>query len=366
MTISAQAPATTIPTAQQAAARPPGSLRFDWLMLLVGIWPVIGAEYDAYTHINTPNLESFFTPAHATLYSGVLAVALVAALAMLRNYARGYAWPRAIPAGYGLTVAGVGVLSVAGIGDLIWHTLFGVERDIPAIVSPTHILIVIGILLIVTGPLRSAASRPREQVVGVAQLPLIVSLLFTYTMITIVLQYLNPLTYRWAEVGNRDLFADGLPSIDPYLSDGLGLAGILITTVILMLIVLPVVGRWQLLPGALTVILTLEAVLLATTQGVTLDGYKTAPGVFVAGVLGDLLLFALRPAARGLAALRLFAFGLPVIYFATYFANLAIVSHIAWVTHLWVGSIFAAGVVGLALSLLMTPLPPAPAHASTE
>jgi hypothetical protein len=356
MAATVEAPATPI-TPIPAGTRPPGSLRFDWLMLLVGIWPVVGAEYDAYTHINTPNLESFFTPAHATLYSGVAAVGLVAALAVLRNHAQGYAWARAIPAGYGLTVLGVAILSVAGIGDLIWHSLFGIERDIPAIVSPTHILIVIGIVLIVTGPLRSAASRPRERVVGVAQLPLIVSLLFTYTMITIVLQYLNPLSYRWAEAGNRDLFADGLPPIDPYLADGLGLAGILLTTVILMAIVLPVVGRWQLLPGALTFILTLEAVLLATTQGISLDGYKMVPGVVAAGILGDLLLLALRPAERGTAALRVFAFGLPVIFFAAYFADLALVSRIAWISHLWAGSIFAAGVVGLALSLLMTPTP---------
>ena len=324
-------------------------------MLLVGIWPVVGAEYDAYTHINTPKLESFFTPAHATLYSGVAAVGLAAAIAVWRNHAQGYAWTRAIPAGYGLTMLGVAILSVAGIGDLIWHTLFGIERDIPAIVSPTHLLIVIGILLIVTGPLRSAASRPREQVIGVAQLPLIVSLLFTYTMITIVLQYLNPLSYRWAEVGNRDLFADGLPPIDSYLSDGLGLAGILITTVILMAIVLPVISRWQLLPGALTFILILEAVLLSTTQGLAAENYKLVPGVVIAGILGDLLLLVLRPASHGTAALRLFAFGLPVIFFAAYFADLALVSQVVWISHLWAGSIFAAGLVGLALSLLIAP-----------
>src|SRR5215831_5673600 len=77
MAASTQAPAAPV-TPEPVGERPPGSLRFDWLMLLVGIWPVVGAEYDAYTHINTPKLESFFTPAHATLYSGVAAVGLAA------------------------------------------------------------------------------------------------------------------------------------------------------------------------------------------------------------------------------------------------------------------------------------------------
>jgi len=337
------------------AGRPPGSLRFDWLMLVVGIWPVIGAEYDAYTHINTPKLETFFTPAHATLYSGVAAVGFAMALVVWRNHARGYAWTRAIPAGYGLTLLGVAILAVAGIGDLIWHTLFGIEQNIPAIVSPTHMLIVVGILLIVTGPWRAAAARPTRATRWREQWPLALSALFTLTMITIVLQFLNPLSYRFAAVGERDLFADPpFPAVDSFLADGLGLAGVLATTVIVMAIVLPLVRRWRLFPGALALILAGDALLLAATQGAKSQDLQMVPAAFAAGLAGDLLLLALRP-SENRAAFHVFAFALPVLYFAAYFAALTLFAQVAWIVHFWVGAIFVAGVVGLGLSLLMPP-----------
>ena len=228
-------------------------------MLLVGMWPLVGALTDANAHINDPQLETFFTPWHALLYSGVLAVGLCIGYVAWRNHQRGYAWTRAVPPGYGLTLVGVGVLGVAGIGDLIWHSLYGIERDIPAITSPTHMLIILGILLVVAGPLRSAYTRPAAEVRGLAQLPMILSVLLMYTMITLPLQYLHPFSYRFAQFGNVDLFANKpYPVVDSYLAEGLGLASILVTTAVLMGIVLFLVRRWQLLFGALTLILTVE------------------------------------------------------------------------------------------------------------
>ena len=123
MATIAEPPLTTA-SAPGKYDRPRGSLRFDWLMLLVGMWPLVGALTDANAHINDPQLETFFTPWHALLYSGVLAVGLCIGYVAWRNHQRGYAWTRAVPPGYGLTLVGVGILGVAGIGDLIWHSLY--------------------------------------------------------------------------------------------------------------------------------------------------------------------------------------------------------------------------------------------------
>jgi hypothetical protein len=344
-------PTTTTP-APGKFDRPRGSLRFDWLMLVVGLWPLVGALTDANAHINDPKLETFLTPWHALLYSGVLAVGVAIGYVAWRNHQRGYAWTRAVPPGYGLTLVGVGILGVAGIGDLIWHSLFGIERDIPAIVSPTHMLIILGILLVVAGPLRSAYTRPVAEVRGLAQLPMILSVLLTYTMLTLPLQYLHPFSYRWAAFGNVDIFADRpFPAVDSYLSEGLGLASVLVTSAVLMGIVLFVVRRWQLIFGALTLILTVNIAVLGALQ----RDFSLVPAAFATGLLGDLLILTLRPSPGRANLFRLFAFALPVIFFTSYFVTLFLTSQVVWVIHLWTGSIIVAGAVGWAISYLVVP-----------
>ena len=42
------------------------------------------------------------------------------------------------------------------IGDMFWHIVFGIEVSIDALLSPTHLLLLIGALLILSGPLRAA------------------------------------------------------------------------------------------------------------------------------------------------------------------------------------------------------------------
>jgi len=59
----------------------------------------------------------------------------------MRNHASGRPWSRALPAGYGLSLLGVLIFAAGGIGDMIWHVLFGIEADVEALLSPTHLLL---------------------------------------------------------------------------------------------------------------------------------------------------------------------------------------------------------------------------------
>jgi hypothetical protein len=350
MAVIAEPPSTaTVPGKYD---RPRGSLRFDWLMLLIGLWPLAGALTDANAHINDPKLETFFTPWHALLYSGVLAVGVCIGYVAWRNHQRGYAWTRAVPPGYGLTLIGVGILGVAGVGDLIWHSLFGIERDIPALTSPTHMLIILGILFVVAGPLRAALARPIAEVRGLAQLPMIVSVTLTYLFLTVPLQYLHPFSYPFAEFGDVDLFTDQpYPAASSYLAEGLGLAAILVTSAVLMGIVLFIVRRWQLLFGALTLILTADIAALGALQ----RDFSLVPAAIATGLIADLLILTLRPSPARADLFRLFAFLLPALYFTAYFVTLFLTSQVVWIIHLWVGSILAAGWVGWAMSYLVVP-----------
>jgi hypothetical protein len=53
----------------------------------------------------------------------------------------------------------------------------------------------------------------------------------------------------------------------------------------------------------------------------------------------------------------LFAGAVPIIFYSLYYLTLQMTQGIAWTIHLWLGSIFLAGVLGLFVSfLLLSPL----------
>jgi len=58
-------------------------------MLACSFWPLAGALTDTLAHSNIPKLETFFTPWHALLYSGLAAVATCNLLVLRRNHAQG-------------------------------------------------------------------------------------------------------------------------------------------------------------------------------------------------------------------------------------------------------------------------------------
>src|SRR5262249_29047024 len=132
--------------------------RFEDLMtVLFGACLVGGALSDAWAHTNIiKTLESFFTPWHALLYTGF---AGTAAWTFWTGYRRRAAAPRwwrdAWPAGYRLGALGAVLFLVGGVGDMIWHTIFGIENTLDAALSPTHLVIAFGAVLLLSSPLRS-------------------------------------------------------------------------------------------------------------------------------------------------------------------------------------------------------------------
>ncbi len=99
--------------------------------------------------------ESFFTPFHLLMYSGVAANGLFYLLVQFRNLSRGHSLLRALPREYLLSFVGVLLFGPGGVLDFIWHALFGVETSIDALVSPSHLLLFFSGLLFMSGPLRS-------------------------------------------------------------------------------------------------------------------------------------------------------------------------------------------------------------------
>ncbi|MGH2358015.1 MAG: hypothetical protein ACRDGJ_08370, partial [Candidatus Limnocylindria bacterium] len=145
-------------------AAPGAGVRMGWREDLVtaalAAWLVVGLFVDGWAHNTRPLLETFFTPWHAVFYSGFAALATWVGWSVSRRRRPGLSWRAAVPPGYGLAVVGLGLFLASGVGDMAWHLVFGIEQDIDALLSQTHLGLFLGALLAVTAPLRSAWADP--------------------------------------------------------------------------------------------------------------------------------------------------------------------------------------------------------------
>lgn len=329
--------------AAESHNRVASSLRFDWAMALLGAWYLGGLFLDGWAHSHGKVDSTFFTPWHAVFYAGFFAEAGLIVVSWLRNLQRGYDWQRALPAGYLVSLAGGGIFFVGGIGDMVWHELFGVERDIEALVSPTHLILALGMLLILSGPLRSAWSSTNTGTMSWYALgPVIFSSLYTLSLLTFFLGYGHPFVDVWPTVEAVQRH----PVQDEIVVHSIGLAGALLQTLLMMGFILFIIQRWQMPFGALSLIIIVNLALVTITH----DEYRLIPAAIVAGLAADGLAWWLKPSAERVTGLRLFAFGVPAVLYLAYFVLLNLLGDNTWSIHLWVGAIVLAGAAGLLLS----------------
>jgi hypothetical protein len=321
-----------------------GGLGFDRLMAVLISCLIGGIYVDGWAHVHGLVDKTFFTPWHGLLYGADFVCALTLAAVVGINHQRGWPWLRAIPHGYEFSMLGAPLFLVAGVGDLIWHTLFGIEANVDALLSPTHLLLAFSVLLILAGPLRAAWQRTDAASTHSWRtlLPALVSLLAVFSLFTFFTRFAHP--FAWTV-----LVTDGRTNGE----HAWGVAAVLLQAAILMGLLLFALRRWHLPLGTFTFVFTLNAVLV----GLKDDAVFLIPAVLLAGGTADLLAWFLRPAVGRVAALRVFAFCVPVVYYLGYFLTLWLTSRIAWSIHLWLGSLVMAGIIGLTLSYLL--LPPA-------
>jgi hypothetical protein len=319
------------------------SFRFDWIMAALATYFVGGLYLDGWAHAHGQVDESFFTPWHAVLYSGQLLMVAILSGVLVRNVWRGATLREALPRGYLLSLVGLLLWFIGGPGDLLWHTLFGIEENVEALYSPTHLLLALGITLAVSGPLRAAYHRPAGERRRLSeQLPMILSLTLVLSVLTFFIMIAHPLSNLWG-TGWEELS-----------NEAWGMTGIMLDTVLFMGVILLLVRQWPLAPGALTVLVALNAI----AMGFLFSG--AYPLVFVltrvlAGVAADGLLAWLKPSVQRPGALRAFAALVPMVSYGLYFGAAQLTVGVIWTTHLWAGSLAIAGAIGVLVSLLVAP-----------
>lgn len=132
-----------------------GGARFDWIVIVLCTLLVGGIYLDGWAHAHGKVDSTFFTPWHAVLYAGFAIAGAFLAVNLVRNRIKGYPWLEALPPGYSVSLLGAVIFAVGGVLDMIWHILFGIEMSVDALLSPTHLMLALGVVLMVTGPLRA-------------------------------------------------------------------------------------------------------------------------------------------------------------------------------------------------------------------
>lgn len=327
---------------------PRSPLRFDAAVAALATWMVGGLYVDGWAHAHRPDLESFFTPWHALFYSGWAALAALLAWTW---------WRRGAPDGYAPSVAGTMLFAAGGAGDLLWHQVFGVEVSVEALVSPTHLMLAIGMGLMAAGPLR-AAWRRGPPVRFRDALPMLVSAALVLALVVFFTQFSSPLVRPWALPGNEPVdpvwhLADGrpllpttgddVPSADFALASGLG--AVVLQSLVVAGFALALVLRGVPV-GGLTVVLGAVGVGL----GLMRSTLPLALTLLAAGLVGDALLAALKPNATRPKHVRLFALALPASWILLYLAAIALSTGTWWSWHAAAGAVVLAGLAGLLLT----------------
>lgn len=305
------------------------SRRDELAFAVFSTWSVVGLFLDGWSHRHDKP-ETFFTPYHLVLYSGVVAGALWAAAESRRRRRAGEAFT--IPGGR-LTALGLAMLGVGGVADMVWHEVFGVEADTEALLSPTHLLLFVGGILLTSAPVRAAWSSPDEVAPTlIAFLPRVLGLALATSIAAFVTQFVHPFL--------ADSFRPG-DAADEWIG------GLFLQTIVLMVPLLTVLRRWRVPPGAVTVYVTVVTLLVLGLEA--LDRWPVVLAALVAGAVGDALVD--KPHALGAAV--------PAVLWAVFFAVLPFTDGFDWTVELWAGATTVAALGGLAVGVLAFP-PAAP------
>lgn len=337
-------------------AQPVLGPRAHAVTMLFAAWTIFGIFLDGWAHSNVvETIESFFTPWHAVFYSGFALTALWIGYLIMREQTRGAGIDLSlIPRGYGLGVVGLGLFAAGGIGDMVWHTIFGIEEGTEALLSPTHLLLFLGTFLILTSPWRAEWHLSSEVDRSCRSFaPVLASLVLSTAGVAFFFMYLSPFTQwfptsgytEWATESHHDLVEMG---------QELGIASHIWMSLLLVVPLLVGLRRWRLPFGSAALLFTTVAMSLSAIEG---EGEERAIAALIGGFAADWLIKAVRP-AEGVWRFRALAALLPVPLWLATFALTEVLWGVGWVAEFWTGTICLASLSCLAVAYVMT-LPPA-------
>ncbi|MEV0390637.1 hypothetical protein [Nonomuraea sp. NPDC050643] len=325
------------------------SLRVDLVTALLGVWFGIGLMIDAWAHTNLTELETFFTPWHAAFYSGFTAVSGWILWQVWRNVRAGRQGLAAVPTGYLAGLLAIPAFAAFGFADMMWHTLLGIETSLDILFSPSHLGLIVTMLLILTTPLRSAWNAPDvgSSPTLMRLLPALIGFAFATTLVSLFLSYGDALQWRPARV------VEAFSSLEDPGAERVAIA-MVVTNIVMLAPLLFLLRRWKLPFGSVTIMYTL-AVLMPGAQ-TEFENVPILGSLMVSGVVSDLLILWLRPSGARRGAYWAFAGLSGLATWSLYIAFASVAGGgLPTVPELWTGAPIVAGLIGLVLGVLFLP-----------
>ncbi len=315
--------------------------RFDLIFCGAVLWLVGGTFTDAWAHNNIPRLETFWTPWHAILYSGLLVLIASLTTVLVINRRRTSSWRQAIPQGYTLVYLALPLMVLDGLADMTWHLLFGVEQNLDALFSPTHLTGIVCISLFATGPLYSMYIRRVVPSTFSDYFLLATAVLIPYVLLVNILQSFSVFAQSWPTTTPRDFSIGQLA----------GIGGMALHAALFTFFALHVSRFWKLKPGMFTYILGVVAVCLSVMN----QQWFTIPVFILGGMLIDLAYWYLKPSPTRILQMRLFSLVAAAAPYAVYMIWVSVTMPIVWTVHMLIGSVYVLMMLGWGLSYLVYP-----------
>jgi hypothetical protein len=253
-----------------------------------------------------------------------------------------------VPSGYELTVVGLGLFAIGGVGDGIWHTVFGIETSLDALLSPTHLLMLVGMSMAGAAPIR-AAWRNSETSTHSGQtlarfLAPTMSLAILCTGFAFFFLYANGFNNWGMQVAYRP--------IDVEVPAALAVLSTLTSTVILVGALLFLLRRWDPPFGTFTIVFGVVGLFMAGLDAFEFWWQVIAP--FVGGLTADVVMEISSSRSRRRRAATA-GVAVPLVMWSVSTLAIHLAWGVSWPPELWIGQIVLAMMAGYGLSLLSHP-----------
>ncbi len=316
--------------------------QFHRIYLLLLFATVTGAVLDGHDHA-IGGLSGIVTVGHVTAYGaiGLITVSFAALIGI--RVRRGQGVWESIPEGYHITVLAIPLFFLGGAADMVWHMVFGIEQGAIEVMSPTHLAILTFGIGVATGPLRRAWYRGVDDSWR-SQFGMLSTAAFLYWILSYMVILLHPYL--------RAYLASWEPASSMFaVAQPLGVAGLVVITMLTVAFMLRLTMRFDPVPGGLCYVFCRGLLgMIAVSEDI-----HFVPAALLTGLAIDVLYHTLRPGIDRPLRFRLFAFLVPLAYTIPYFVTIVLTGSIVGSVHTWSGSIILSGLGGLAVTYLLYP-----------
>lgn len=314
----------------------------------------LGLLADGWAHTNiVDELESFITPWHTIIFAGLIATIAVVVRAITRRIPETGSWRAAVPRGWNQAAAGVLIFGVSFVGDGIWHTVYGIESGIEALLSPTHLLAFVGGLAIFSAPLavewqRFPGRRGSRRELATA--------LTSTVIITFGIAFFSLWVWHVTAAWPVEVFESAVGELGEFAvvsARGWGLSAYIITGMWMVGPILFFLKRWDLPVGAAAAVILIPNLFLLGIQ--EFESWQRFVPIVVGALVAEWYVAVLRPGPSRRHAARALGAVIPLVIFGGDMVTMAVWLDLSWEPEFVLGAVLAASLVGWALGWLVFP-----------